>query len=899
MSEVTAYGDTGVDEDLKGLTEGKSDGECAIICASRLEKTLESVYGASGPGLGQKASAVAKRLPAGMDDKLRRIAGIRNSAAHDPLEFSLRNRVAFVAECSRLLDVLAGEGVKRQSHQPSSGTSISFAWEGLATKAIIALSLVGNGILWAHLFANEKTAALKPSLHVVGLSLLLTVIGAFFGMLVASAMRFLGDSDHSMIWHAFYRGGRIHFVVGVIVAYVVFSWYAGAAMIMALFTTLSIRSVFIATPLSAFAIIVFLLMQGRWTQTATSWRSVLTLVPLVSLVAYAVQLYMKGVQDGAILTLTGLVLALSPLVYSILRERWKSVEDFFYGLLLFGGLGAGGITLMPHLLTGVAMATNPLQGMEIIVPVMLATAAAIFIASFLFSLPLRQKFARAQSGAPGSAVTADHEFIEQFTRQKSAVNFSRIAGMTAMKDKLLTAAKEAKSGGRNGILLYGEPGNGKTLFAEALAGEIGLPLVKVSIAQIKSRWVGETTQKLMGAFAFAKQKPCVIFFDEIEAIVPPRDRISDPSSEDAKITAAFLTALDDLRATTKVVIIAATNYLDRVDPAGIREGRFDWKIEIPAPDQVARRHILSSGLRHETVGLSVLDAAAKRLRGYSAAKIRAVSEEVARSTDSGKELTLEAFIRAQKALAGSSGHGVGEDAPGLDDLVLQESVRVHLRSLMGRMLDPVGAQEKGATVPSGVIFYGDPGNGKTMAARALAKESGWSFLNVTGADVAKEDGVKNLLKRANEIRPCIVFLDEADGVLANRDSWQAKADTINGLLTAMDGSGGRMSDILWVAATNRIEAIDPAMLRGGRFSEKIRFPNPDAELLASAVQVWLAALKLPITCTAQEVADVLSGLSFASACEAIQSAVNHVVGTDGESLAVADFVRAKELIEIE
>lgn len=890
-----------MDEDLKGLTEGKSDGECAIICASRLEKTLESVYGASGPGLGQKASAVAKRLPAGMDDKLRRIAGIRNSAAHDPLEFSLRNRQAFVAECSRLLDVLAGEGVKQQSHQPSPESSVSFAWGGLASKAIIALALAGNGILWFHLFANEKTAAIKPTLHAVGLSLLLTVIGIFFAMLIAAAMRFLGHVDKSLLWHAFHKGGRIHVLLGLFMAYWVFSWYVSAAMVMGLFTMLSIHSVYVATPLSAFAITLLLLMRGRWTQVATSWRSVLTLVPLITLVAYAVQLYMKGLLSGTAMPLAGMVLALSPLVYITLSERWKSVGDFFYGLSLFGGAGASSVVLMPHLLIGTASASTvkPLQGMEIMVPVLLMTAAGLFISSFLFSLPFRQKFAKAHSGAQGNPVTADPEFVEQFTRQKSAMDFSRIAGMTAMKDKLLTAAKEAKSGGRNGILLYGEPGNGKTLFAEALAGEIGLPLVKVSIAQIKSRWVGETTQKLMGAFAFAKQKPCVLFFDEIEAIVPPRDRISDPSSEDAKITAAFLTALDDLRATTKVVIIAATNYLDRVDPAGVREGRFDWKIEVPAPDQAARRHILSSGLRHETVGLSVLDAAAKRLRGYSAAKIRAVSEEVARSTDSGQELTLEAFIRAQKALAGSSGHGVGEDAPGLDDLVLQESVRVHLRSLMGRMLDPVGAQEKGATVPSGVIFYGDPGNGKTMAARALAKESGWSFLNVTGADVAKEDGVKNLLKRANEIRPCIVFLDEADGVLASRDSWQAKADTINGLLTAMDGSSGRMSDILWVAATNRIEAIDPAMLRGGRFSEKIRFPNPDEDLLASAVQVWLAALKLPINCTAQEVAGVLRGLSFASAREAIQSAVNHVVGTEGESLAVVDIVRAKELTEIE
>ena len=890
-----------MDEDLKGLTEGKSDGECAIICASRLEKTLENVYGASGPGLGQKASAVAKRLPAGMDDKLRHIAGIRNSAAHDPLEFSLRNRQAFVAECSRLLDVLAGEGVKRQSHQPTLVSTVSFAWGGLASKAIMALALAGNGILWFHLFANEKTAAIKPTLHVLGLSLLLTVIGIFFAMLTAAAMRFLGHSDKSMMWHAFHKGGRIHVFLGLFVAYWVFSWYVSAAMVMGLFTMLSVHSVYVATPLSAFATTLLLLMRGRWTQVATSWRSVLTLVPLVTLVAYAVQIYIRGIQDDTLLPLAGLVLALSPLVYITLSERWKSVGDFFYGLSLFGGAGASSVVLMPHMWIGTASASTvkPLQGMEIMVPVLLITAAGLFIISFLFSLPFRQKFAKAQSGAPGSAVTADPEFVEQFARQKSTVDFSRIAGMTAMKDKLLTAAKEAKSGGRNGILLYGEPGNGKTLFAEALAGEIGLPLVKVSIAQIKSRWVGETTQKLMGAFAFAKQKPCVIFFDEIEAIVPPRDRISDPSSEDAKITAAFLTALDDLRATTKVVILAATNYLDRVDPAGVREGRFDWKIEIPAPDQAARCHILASGLRHETVGLSVLDAAAKRLRGYSAAKIRAVSEEVARNTDGGQALTLESFILAQKALAGSSGHGVGEDAPGLDDLVLQESVRVHLRSLMGRMLDPVGAQEKGATVPSGVIFYGDPGNGKTMAARALAKESGWSFLNVTGADIAKEDGVKNLLKRANEIRPCIIFLDEADGVLANRDSWQAKADTINGLLTAMDGSGGRMSDILWVAATNRIEAIDPAMLRGGRFSEKIRFPNPDEDLLASAVQVWLAALKLPINCTAQEVAGVLYGLSFASAREAIQSAVNHVVGTEGESLCVADIVRAKELTEIE
>lgn len=217
-------------------------------------------------------------------------------------------------------------------------------------------------------------------------------------------------------------------MLGLFVAYWVFSWYVSAAMVMGLFTMLSVHSVYVATPLSAFAITLLLLMRGRWIQVATSWRSVLTLVPLVTLIAYAVHLYMKGALSGTAMPLAGMVLALSPLMYITLSERWKSVGDFFYGLSLFGGAGASSVVLMPHLLIGSASAVKPMQGMEIMVPVLLVTAAALFITSFLFSLPFRRRFTKVQSGARGGAVTADPEFVEQFTRQKSVVDFFQNCG---------------------------------------------------------------------------------------------------------------------------------------------------------------------------------------------------------------------------------------------------------------------------------------------------------------------------------------------------------------------------------------------------------------------------------------------------------------------------------------
>jgi transitional endoplasmic reticulum ATPase len=497
----------------------------------------------------------------------------------------------------------------------------------------------------------------------------------------------------------------------------------------------------------------------------------------------------------------------------------------------------------------------------------------------------------------GNNATSNADFANEYSPVKSRMSFSRIAGMSDLKSRLLSAGREAKTGGRNGILLYGDPGNGKTMFAEALAGELGIPLLKVSIADIKSRWIGETTERLVSVMNAAGRRPCVLFLDEVESIIPPRDNNMRSDTEEPKITAAFLTMINDLRKKRGVVIVAATNYLQMVDPAAIRDGRFDWRIEITAPDQEARVALLASTVSGLKIGGTVLDSAAARLSGYSAAKVMGIGKEVsAAHSNRSAELSLEDFVTAQKTLAGSSGDSIGEDAPNLNQLILGDTLSKQLTSLVSRMRDPATARAKGGTIPTGVIFYGDPGNGKTMAARAIGKETGWGFLSVTGADLMKEDAVKKLLKRANDIRPCIIFLDEADGVLADRDSWQAKTDAINSLLTAMDGSGGRMTDVVWIAATNRLESIDQAMLRGGRFSEKINFPNPDSTMMESAISGWLSGVRLKILFSVAEAVEVLGGLSFSTAREAIQAAVNHAIGLEKNDLALDDLRFARDIV---
>ena len=914
-----------MNEDLKQLAEGKSDCECAIICAAHLEKVIETnFHGAAGHGLGQKASSLDGELPAGIIDRLRYIGGIRNKAAHSPLDFSLKNRKWYISECESLLDELRikpSKGSSRHSGggflaslfrsdwslQDMVGTSVEkaqvggrYPWQWLVVLVVSGISglvfISHSNPALANIFGRVSGNDLSPrNMAISGVLMIL--------LFTALAWRSRGNRNSVMV-SIVNSMSNYSFLQYIVAAFVGFSmtmvtfWLVGLIVIGAM-----VNPVYGAL-VGVYFLVMAYLFRGQWPDVSIFWRVSLTLVPIIFGVLAPLTILSKAMTftlEPAVISVL-MIMMLSPVVYANFHDQWVSMKMLAAGLIwamtgcFFIGLSMASDADRNPVVSAANVSRQAYHAHQgIIGHTTIEQWLPLLIFGAIIYLVIRKGGHRTKLSGNTAATNAD--FANEYNPVKSLKSFSKIAGMSDLKAKLLSAGREAKTGGRNGILLYGEPGNGKTMFAEALAGELGLPLLKVSIADIKSRWIGETTERLVSVMKAAGRRRCVLFMDEVESIIPPRDNNMRSDTEEPKITAAFLTMINNLREKRGVVIVAATNYLQMVDPAAIRDGRFDWRIEITAPDQEARIALLASTVSGLKVGGTVLDSVATRLSGYSAAKVMGIGKEVMSAhANKSAVLSLDEFITAQKTLAGSSGDSIGEDAPGLDQLILGGTLTKQLTSLVARMRDPASTRAKGGTIPTGVIFYGDPGNGKTMAARAIGKETGWGFLSVTGSDLMKEDAIKKMLKRANDIRPCIIFLDEADGVLADRDSWQAKTDAINSLLTAMDGSGGRLTDIVWIAATNRLEAIDQAMLRGGRFSEKILFPNPDAKMMTLALPGWLSGITLKVEFTVAEAVEVLDGLSFSTAREAIQTSVNHVIGLDKSGIGLDDLRFARDVV---
>lgn len=465
--------------------------------------------------------------------------------------------------------------------------------------------------------------------------------------------------------------------------------------------------------------------------------------------------------------------------------------------------------------------------------------------------------------------------------------FADIAGMDELKASLLEAAREAlKRGGsktRNGILLFGDPGNGKTIFAEKLAEELRIPMYAADITQINSHFVGETTTRLLAIVAEARRNaPSLLFLDEAESLLEARDEVGRSGGAGAsdinRTTNALLVELVKLRG-SGVVIVAATNFLDRCDAAAIREGRFDWKIEVTAPDEPARLALLSAGLAQH--GHSVLVSAdlvrnvARRWKGFSVKRILAVAEEAGRyaSKSEKRRLDYDDLRNVLRAVQGPRA-APPEGTKSLCELVMLPEQRHALQSMATRLQNAFDVEQAGGTVPTGILLIGPPGTGKTESARALAKAAGYTFFPITGSEIIRDpDRLRKLQRDALNMRPAVIFVDEADDVLGERSTSPHK-DATNRLLTMMDGAGGRVPDLLYIAATNHPEAIDRAALRGGRFTEKLEITPADAEAMTPWIAKWLAGKGWTSQLSAEEIAARLAGEPMANVGEVLQQALN-------------------------
>lgn len=541
------------------------------------------------------------------------------------------------------------------------------------------------------------------------------------------------------------------------------------------------------------------------------------------------------------------------------------------------------------------------------------TAFSLFISKFEWCYGL--KVTGRTRVAQGS--TEQQELPSNVARkEKAQVTFADILGNKEIKRRLLDAARAITApkaaASRNGILLHGEPGNGKTIFAEALAGELKLPILKLTHSDVASRWVGERTEKIKAAFDQAiRSQPCVFFIDEIDSFIPDRSGAATQTKEDTDVVNSLLTLLVDIRK-HKVVVMAATNYMDRLDGAAVREGRFDFKVEITPPDEEARVGLLTSGLSSNVKKVSVdpltIQNVANRWNGFSVKRILAVTEELpsylADLNESGRgksKLEYEDFMAALRRIQGRRG-STPENVKPMADLILPEVTKEALDMLSSRLRDPQRVERLGGTLPTGVLFYGPPGTGKTAACKALAKEVDWAFLIATGTDLARDPkALDKLFAQAKELRPCIVFIDEADDLIRSRE-YSNNTEATNKLLTIMDGVNDRVRDVVWIAATNHPDQIDQALVRGGRFTEKVEFVRPDESQLASHVGKWLLTRDIALSpdISAQDVAELVGDESIANVEAVLQYAVNRAIsksaGNQSLELTADDIKRGAKMV---
>jgi len=516
------------------------------------------------------------------------------------------------------------------------------------------------------------------------------------------------------------------------------------------------------------------------------------------------------------------------------------------------------------------------------------------------------------SPGAGAAASAEPSPAEQFPAVRSSRTFADVLGMEREKRALLEFARETQAGRKNGALLFGPPGAGKSYLVSALAGELKLPLCTTSVANFASKWVNQSTENLARAFAAARaQSPCLLFLDEIDAVMPERGAMG-ADAEGPRIVATLLTELTAIRELkAPVIVLAATNFPERLDAAGKREGRFDVKIEIGLPDNATRRALLAAGLGEKNPGRirpGTLEMGARHFAGFSVARLQAIASRARKwldaERDPSKMIGFTVLLQALRQVQGLNLASRYEAVPGLGTLVLGGETREEIERLAEQMRDiehterSTGMSELEHTerptgkVPLGAVFYGPPGTGKTLTAKALAKASGWAFIATTGHDLVKNDqAMDELIARASDERPVIVFIDEADDILGNRAMSPHVKMSTNKLFTLIDGERGRIPDVFYIAATNHPEALDEAAVR--RFPKKIEFALPGAREIERYVREWMDRMAVGFApeFTPAQAARLLAGRSVADAGEALQEAVN-IALAEHRALRPGDLARA-------
>ncbi|MEW6723047.1 MAG: CDC48 family AAA ATPase [Candidatus Micrarchaeota archaeon] len=427
-----------------------------------------------------------------------------------------------------------------------------------------------------------------------------------------------------------------------------------------------------------------------------------------------------------------------------------------------------------------------------------------------------------------------------------------------------------------GILLYGAPGTGKTLLAKAVANESDANFFYVGGPEIISKYVGESEERLRKLFAEAQEtSPSIIFIDEIDAIAPKREEVV--GEVEKRMVSQLLTIMDGLKARGEVIVIGATNRPDSIDPALRRPGRFDREIEIGVPDRKGRKEILSIHTRVMPLSKDVdIDQIAAVTHGYTGADLSLLTKEAAikalrrvlplinieeetLSPQILESITVmrDDFFNAMHEIQPSALREVYVEKPtvkwadigGLGEVKreIQEAVELPLKK-------PEVFEKMGIRPIKGILLYGPPGTGKTLLAKAVANESEANFISISGAQVLtkyvgeSEKTVREIFKKARMAAPCVLFIDEIDAV-ATRRTGSGEAGVmvteriVDTLLTEMDGLRS-LKNVVVIAATNRPDMLDPALMRAGRFDRLVEIVPPDEAARAEIFRI--ASSKMPL-----------------------------------------------------
>ena len=456
-----------------------------------------------------------------------------------------------------------------------------------------------------------------------------------------------------------------------------------------------------------------------------------------------------------------------------------------------------------------------------------------------------------------------------------------------------------------GVLLFGPPGSGKTLIARAVANETGAFFFLINGPEIMSKMAGDSEANLRKAFEEAeKNAPAIIFIDEIDSIAPKREKTN--GEVERRIVSQLLTLMDGMKGRGQVVIIGATNRPNSIDAALRRFGRFDREIDIGVPDEIGRIEVLRIHTKNMKLDEDVdLTTCAKDTHGYVGADLAQLCTEAALQCirekmdlididdDTIDAAVLESMSVTQDhfkhALGGTNPSSLREtvvEVPNVkwEDIGGLEETKKNLQEMI---LYPIEHPDKfhkfGMNPSKGVLFYGPPGCGKTLLAKAVANECSANFISVKGPELLtmwfgeSEGNVREIFDKARGAAPCVLFFDELDSIAGARgggsggDGGGAGDRVVNQLLTEMDGVGAK-KQLFFIGATNRPDILDDAMLRPGRLDQHIYIPLPDKPSRLSILKACLRKTPVAPDVCMNYIAELTEGFSGADLTEVCQRA---------------------------